>query len=256
MRVDVYWNLHKRCWSIRHKGRVIRHATYVHLQDVRFVVSEAGRQRVLREGRKNVHAFARGELVDAAKGEEFMSADRSYHRSYKDVTYNPFKSASFYRRDTGKPVTRAPQALLGIADGRPRMLAVNPVDDTPVEVWRLETADGSRGAFGSGGLARRIECETGHDPYEHPCPHEDIPEFRRLYYSPKGTDPYYFGCVSRDQLLMWFSAQGLKTIEGLGRVAVYEAAGSDVLHGETQVAFVKERAKLKAVLSPSEVAHA
>lgn len=67
--VRVYRNLHSRPgdgrrWSIRQGPHVIAHADNLHLVDVRFVVSEKGRQRVLAERRKNVHAFAEGKIVD------------------------------------------------------------------------------------------------------------------------------------------------------------------------------------------------
>ena len=53
MKVDVYFNLHKKLLSVRHKGRVIHHSNYVKIINPTFVVSEAGRQRVIREKRKN-----------------------------------------------------------------------------------------------------------------------------------------------------------------------------------------------------------
>ena len=67
IRVRVYYNLHRKVWSIKamegpQKGRVIHHADVVHLTDARPVVSEAGRQRVLRERKKNVHAYIEGQL--------------------------------------------------------------------------------------------------------------------------------------------------------------------------------------------------
>ncbi len=54
MRVSVYWNLHRACFSIRaeegeHKGRVIAHANAVAMTEVSTKVSKAGRERVLRE---------------------------------------------------------------------------------------------------------------------------------------------------------------------------------------------------------------
>jgi len=68
MKVDVYWNLHKQTFSIRSReredyGRVIRHADHVHIKNPTTVVSKAGRERVLREKKKNVHAVIRGVLI-------------------------------------------------------------------------------------------------------------------------------------------------------------------------------------------------
>ena len=46
----VYWNLNRRCWSVKDPatGKVVAHADRVVLSDAVFKVSEAGRQRVLR----------------------------------------------------------------------------------------------------------------------------------------------------------------------------------------------------------------
>lgn len=74
MRVFIYWNLHRACWSIKaldgaSKGLVVAHAVHWQVEGVRFKVSEAGRQRVLREKRKNVHAGVVGTLVAWQEGE-------------------------------------------------------------------------------------------------------------------------------------------------------------------------------------------
>ena len=68
MRVQAYLNIHRKCWSVvalegEQKGRVISHTKYVSIKDARLVVQEGGRQRVLKEKKKNVHAFVRGQLV-------------------------------------------------------------------------------------------------------------------------------------------------------------------------------------------------
>ena len=60
--VEVYRNLHKKCWSVRQRGKVKLHTDYICLKDVEFKVSQKGRERVLREQRKNVHAFIKGFL--------------------------------------------------------------------------------------------------------------------------------------------------------------------------------------------------
>lgn len=68
MKVFVYFNLHKKVFSVRamegeNKGRVIAHTTTVELRDAVFKVSQAGRERVLKEKRKNVHAGVQGQWV-------------------------------------------------------------------------------------------------------------------------------------------------------------------------------------------------
>lgn len=91
-RVEVYWNLHKLCWSIRHKGRIIAHAGEVTLDNVDWVVQPAGRKRVLRERRKNVHAFARGTLVAYCPvGQVLPEPDRDW----LPARYNPYHYTTF-----------------------------------------------------------------------------------------------------------------------------------------------------------------
>ena len=94
MRVQVYYNLHTRCLSIRHRGKVIEHAKSVILRNANFRVQPAGRERVLKQKRKNVHAYIRGERVAVA----------SFDSKSERITYNPYKNKSFVSVETGKPV--------------------------------------------------------------------------------------------------------------------------------------------------------
>jgi hypothetical protein len=109
MRVFVYFNLHKKCFSIKalegdRKGRVVAHSTTVLLEGCKFKVSEAGRQRVLREKRKNVHAGVTGTWINADRVEscyEFLSMVG------RQVSYNPYKYDSFIIKATEQTVDRA-----------------------------------------------------------------------------------------------------------------------------------------------------
>lgn len=101
MKVDVYFNLRKKVLSVRHKGKVIHHSKYVKIINPVFVVSEAGRQRVLREKRKNVHAFVRGELAGLENNPK-DSAD-----NFQIITYNPYKYSSFVTDSSKSPVHKA-----------------------------------------------------------------------------------------------------------------------------------------------------
>ena len=95
MRVEVYFNLHKKLFSVRDckTGRVIKHTNDITILDPKFVVRKAGRERVLRERKKNVHAFVRGELM----GYEDMAHAPEL---YSSVTYNPYKYSSFVNKHT------------------------------------------------------------------------------------------------------------------------------------------------------------
>lgn len=72
MKVEVYRNLNNGRLSIRDAKTklVVGHADRVKLTDVTFHVSQAGRERVLRERRKNVHAVVRGYMVSALFGRD------------------------------------------------------------------------------------------------------------------------------------------------------------------------------------------
>ena len=109
MRVFVYFNLHRKCFSIKalegdRKGRVVAHSTTVLLEGCKFKVSEAGRQRVLREKRKNVHAGVTGTWINADRVEscyEFLSMVG------RQVSYNPYKYDSFVIKATEQLVDKA-----------------------------------------------------------------------------------------------------------------------------------------------------
>lgn len=90
--VFVYRNLHKRCWSIKDRstGKVIAHRDSLYLGGdnlCSFSVSKKGRERVLREKVKNVHAGVKGIWIP----DFFISLDSSVR-----ISYNPYNSSYFY----------------------------------------------------------------------------------------------------------------------------------------------------------------
>lgn len=119
--VWVYRNLkhgkHTRpLYSVMQDGRVVRRTHRILLTDVKFVVRENGRQRVLKEGRKNVHAFVVGKVVGSA-----MGIDRHAQHLPVQVFYNPYENGQFVRKErisltgrcmTSHPVTAARAVLL------------------------------------------------------------------------------------------------------------------------------------------------
>jgi hypothetical protein len=110
--VFVYFNLHTKLWSIRategtHKGLVVAHAPFVRLHNVVVKVSQAGRQRVLTEGRKNVHAGLCGTL------QYFGQNDTSSFPGLTEVTYNPYKYTTFvHKQSDTTPLLWSTVALL------------------------------------------------------------------------------------------------------------------------------------------------
>lgn len=103
MRVEVYRNLHKGAWSVRHQGKVIAHNDAVAVTDARLVVQPAGQARVRREGKKFVHAFVRGER---------SWVDNLPVGEWRTLTYNPYVHDTFVDAETQEPVRTATVVLL------------------------------------------------------------------------------------------------------------------------------------------------
>ena len=110
MKVEVYKNLRKQCYSIRQKGKVIGYANVLAMSNVDFVVQKGGRKRVLESGQKNVHAFLRGFIYvcDSDKSKFDLSYNlqssiydsfHSHPMDWLDFNYNPFKSDKFTIND-------------------------------------------------------------------------------------------------------------------------------------------------------------
>lgn len=103
-RVRVYKNLHTGTLSmqtyIRGRGwRVTAHPERVELFQARFIVYEAGRQRVLREKRKNVHAYIEG----------FIGCEASKVYDGR-ARYNPYEGPSWTAN--GDPIGEATRVLV------------------------------------------------------------------------------------------------------------------------------------------------
>lgn len=117
MLVDVYYNLNKKCLSIRHKGKVIEHKNSVVLHKPQFVVQQSGRKRVLKNKRKNVHAFVRGLYFPSADN---ISGTLGFLGLYKFapllITYNPYKYRSFMGKGLHdknlRPINKAEYAII------------------------------------------------------------------------------------------------------------------------------------------------
>lgn len=96
MSVRVHWNLHRKCWSVKQGREATTHASRLTLSGCTFVVSACGRERCLRDGHRNVHAFVKGEV----------SNEESVVRGVR-VGYNPWRSPHFTRKDNGEKVEKA-----------------------------------------------------------------------------------------------------------------------------------------------------
>ena len=112
----AYWNLHKGQWSIqdRRTGLVVGRQPELFLLVGSFNVRQGGRQRVLLEGKKTVHAFAEGWYP------EVWISPKFYHDEGRSVTYNPYKNDTFVYVDNGEPVGEVGSIwLTTTAEGKP-----------------------------------------------------------------------------------------------------------------------------------------
>ena len=98
-KVRVYRNLRNGLMSVQayicKKWLVVGHVESILLYDAEFNVSEAGRQRVIKEKRKNVHAFVYGELADIDT--DVVLPTKAMYNPYK---YQTFVTESYGRIDT------------------------------------------------------------------------------------------------------------------------------------------------------------
>ena len=124
---EVYRNLHTGTLSVRTGGLVVDHPMHVMLWHPHFVVQPAGRARVLRERRKNVHAWVKGIRVMPAG---YVADTRTWREAY----YNPYTCETWIDRATKRPVLRAKHCELR-APGLVRYLPYGPGEGpgTPLE---------------------------------------------------------------------------------------------------------------------------
>ena len=110
MRVQVYRNLNNGLISIQDlsTGLVLGHADAIDLQRATFIVREAGRQQVIKEKRKNVHAFVRGKVISMQNFQPYKGRSLKVNRqsdlqdlqgsnvwTTTKVSYNPYKAPHF-----------------------------------------------------------------------------------------------------------------------------------------------------------------
>jgi hypothetical protein len=106
MRHFCYFNLHKFVFSVRNqKTRLVEHhSNTVVLNNCKLKVSQRGRERVLREKVKNVHAGVEGVLCGFQTPHDLSD--------FVELTYNPYKYNSFVIKATGEAVSGASVIVL------------------------------------------------------------------------------------------------------------------------------------------------
>lgn len=102
--VEIYRNLNKNCFSVRHRGVVIAHVDSISLRDCHMVVQPAGHKKCVRERRKNVHAFIRGYYTLEPEPVN------------KSISYHPYWN-NYFHENNGAKVTGAKYVRADIKTG-------------------------------------------------------------------------------------------------------------------------------------------
>ncbi len=136
-RVKVYYNLQKDCLSVidAETGLLYCHAHRVELHNAKFRVQLAGRNRVVKEKRKNVHAYIVGDCHDIGevskerhrlvrgKVEKYeicqcegtMWCDECIPESaeqFRHATYNPYKHDAFVDDVSGESLFKSERVVV------------------------------------------------------------------------------------------------------------------------------------------------
>lgn len=108
------------CVSVKVPGRRVEYASWVSLSNAEFRVFQPGRQRCIRDGVRNVHAWVVGDLVRAVHHGEWVGefgfpvrADQFHAPAgYRRAVYDPWKGPEFVDTETLQPVRHADHVIM------------------------------------------------------------------------------------------------------------------------------------------------
>jgi len=106
----VYRNLHRDCFSVKLRGKVIDWPEHFIMNNAEFKVSNAGQNRARKQKQRNVHAYVAADnylKLDYSQAQAILEKNL-----FTQVYYNPFKTDTFVNCETGKPIHNV-EYLLG-----------------------------------------------------------------------------------------------------------------------------------------------
>lgn len=103
-RYYIYRNLRTKGFSIKYKGIVVDRDNCFLGLDVEFKVNKLGRERVIKERQKNVHAYAACDKYSFTDKSDLDLVDKA-----KIITYNPYVADHFICN--GKKITHTKKVL-------------------------------------------------------------------------------------------------------------------------------------------------
>jgi len=98
----IYRNLHTGGFSVKFLGKVIDRDNFFIAEGISFKVNEYGRQRVIMERRKNVHAYVVADKYTFAGNNDKVDG-------LDIITYNPYTNNYF--TCNGKKITHAKKVI-------------------------------------------------------------------------------------------------------------------------------------------------
>lgn len=100
-KTKVYRNSRLNKWSVKFNNGPVKHFNELSLSNATFHVQPAGRQKVLKTKRKNVHAYVSGTFVYTS---HLVYLDTF---KYRRVRYNPYYFDKFFYDDNLERVSSA-----------------------------------------------------------------------------------------------------------------------------------------------------
>jgi hypothetical protein len=164
MKVKVYWNFHKKLFSVQHKGLVINHLENLYLINVDFLVGQGGRARVIKEESKNVHAYAVGDLLSLTEKQE-LALDHLFNTCGDEATYDPYKYKTFVRVSDESPVFTASFVNLRTVDRRSKIYIFSSVEADKI--------------FGDETVLVKSPGEKENDRHAHV--HSEVPQYEAIH---------------------------------------------------------------------------
>lgn len=102
----IYRNLRTKGFSVRYRGKVIDRLFTFAAEGVELKVNELGRQRVIKERQKNVHAFV---VADKYITKKYPILKGNLLDNERRITYNPYNAAYFVCN--GKRIEKAKKVV-------------------------------------------------------------------------------------------------------------------------------------------------
>ena len=116
MRKYIYFNIRKKCFSVRVGKQKIYYTKKIKLRNVKYLLSEKRKKRVLKENVKNVHAGISG-----------IECDFQYDSLGCKITYNPYFDKKFKIVRSGEYICWSEYCLLKIQKEKPLVFAIGKI---------------------------------------------------------------------------------------------------------------------------------